>query len=207
MSRVLWALGGYALFVAAVFLLVGTRLDLQEAERRANDAAARVTITQAAYAESLLAYKKDTVRVTRWATRYDTLRLAWERGNDSASVPDLGTNVPTLGSVLEAADSTIAACRSLVVSTRGALTACDSVQSALKVERDAYKNLYTLAQRKPRLGGSGEVARDALRGDLRGALDGEARLYKNLHVFGRAEHTVGRDTSFSRLWYGGRWKF
>jgi ABC-type uncharacterized transport system fused permease/ATPase subunit len=145
MSKALWALGGYALFVAAVFLLVGTRLDLQEAERKARDAGARVGITQAAYAESLLAYRKDTVRVTRWATRYDTIRDTV----DALLSSDTVQSVPAswVRQLITVSDSTVAACRDLVSSTRGALTACDSAQSALRVEADAWK--LVAEKRKP----------------------------------------------------------
>ena len=145
MSRVLWALGGYALFVGAVFLLVGTRLDLQESERRARDAGARADIARAAYAESLTFVKRDTVRVTEWATRYDTIRDTL----DALLITDTVTTVPAswVRQLITVSDSTVAACRDLVGSTRGALTACDSAQSALRVEADAWK--LVAEKRKP----------------------------------------------------------
>jgi hypothetical protein len=143
MSKVLLALGGYALFVIAVFFGIGTSLDLQEAERRAADAATARAIWQARYAESSTDVKVKTVHVTKWATRYDTVRAAMD-----SVITDTVTMVPTdwVRQLVTVSDSTIAACRDLVSSCERFRTAADSTISAVSLERDLYQNLYKAAK-------------------------------------------------------------
>lgn len=115
----------------------------QADERHARELSEQRSIVQAAYAESLLTYKRDTVKVTRWATKYDTIRTIMD-----SVITDTVTTVPAywVRGLIVASDSTISACRELVTSSGRALTACDSVQIALGRERDLYKNLYKQAK-------------------------------------------------------------
>lgn len=138
MKRTLLALGGYALFVVAVFLVVGTRLDLQEAERRAADAATHRAIWQSRYAEAVTQQETVTVRVTRWATRYDTIRAAMD-----SVITDTVTTVPAywVRALIVASDSTVAACRELVSSCEQLRRAADSSLTYTQNERDAYKQM------------------------------------------------------------------
>lgn len=127
------------LIVAIVGTMAWTDSRLAHYEELAKQAGARAEIARAAYAESLTFVKRDTLRVTKWATRYDTIRAFI---TDSVITDTIAT-VPAywVKTLIVAADSTVAACRDLVSSTRGALTACDSAQAALSAKADAYKKL------------------------------------------------------------------
>jgi hypothetical protein len=70
-SKVLWSLGGYALFVIAVFFAIGTYLDLQIADERARE---RISILQARVAEAETQRVVDSVEVVRTVTKTRTLR-------------------------------------------------------------------------------------------------------------------------------------
>ena len=132
------------LIVGTVFAMLWTEKRLGKYEQIAKSAEAATSIAQAAYAESLTFVKRDTIRVTRWATRYDTIRDTV----DALLSSDTVKTVPAdwVRQLITVSDSTVSACRDLVGSTRGALTACDSAQSALKVESDAWKKAYQAAK-------------------------------------------------------------
>lgn len=138
------------LVIATVAVLVWTDARLQRYEQEAKDAGARADIARANYAESLLFVKRDTIRVTRWATRYDTLRVEGAVVLETASSDSVTLSRDWLRGLLVASDSTVAACRDLG-STRGALTACDSVQAALRSELGITKSLYAAEKRRSKL--------------------------------------------------------
>ena len=71
MSKVLWSLGGYALFVIACFFAIGTVLDRQADNEQAR---ARISILQARVAEAETQRKTDSVEVIRTVTQTKTLR-------------------------------------------------------------------------------------------------------------------------------------
>jgi hypothetical protein len=151
-----------ALGAVAVLLL----LDGQESRRRQGellaslrDAEQRESIAQARYAEAVTDKETVTVRVTRWATRYDSLRAVLrtrQASGASDSAPKVGTIVPESGTVgdslpdyrrvitplIDAADSAIAACRDLVSSCERLKLAADSSIVALTAQADAYKQLW-----------------------------------------------------------------
>lgn len=136
MGRFLWSVGGWML---AFLVGGGLWLDLQGAKRDLREAQQSQAKWQARYAEASTSVKTQTVTVTKWATRYDTLRA---RITDTVAVPTSGTSVPDWGTVLEAADSTIAACRDLVSSCEQFRIVADSTIVATRREATAYKNLY-----------------------------------------------------------------
>lgn len=138
--KVLLSVAGYLL---AFCVVVGALLDNQNYRREKaelvaslRDAEQRESIALAKYAEAASSVERDTVRVTTYATRYDTIRAELD--------PDTVQTVPSYwvkGLVL-AADSTISACRALVGSCERLKLAADSTIAATRDERDAYKNLY-----------------------------------------------------------------
>lgn len=132
------------LIVASVAVMIWTDGRLRHYEQLAQDAGARADIARAAYAESLTFVKRDTIRLTKWFPKYDTIRDTV----DALIATDTVRAVPVswVRQLLDVSDSTVAACRDLVGSTRGALTACDSAQSALGVERDAWKKVAEAAK-------------------------------------------------------------
>lgn len=133
------------LILGIVAALVWTDARLRHYEQQAQEAGARADIARAAYAESLTFVKRDTLRVVKWATRYDTIRDTVDALLESDTVQTVPSS--WVRQLITVSDSTVEACRSLVVSVRGALTACDSAQSALRVEADAWKTVAE--KRKP----------------------------------------------------------
>lgn len=71
MSRILWALIGYALFVAAVFVAIATWLDRQ---KDLENFRARESILQARVAEAIAESRTDSVTVVRRVVQTQTLR-------------------------------------------------------------------------------------------------------------------------------------
>lgn len=135
---------GLVMVLSIVGTCVWTDRALQRYEEIARQEGERRQIAEANYAEAKSTVIRDTVRITKFATKYDTIR-------DTVSAllaDDTVQTVPAYwvrGLVL-ASDSTIAACRDLVSSSGRALTACDSVQIALGRERDAWKKAYEKAK-------------------------------------------------------------
>jgi hypothetical protein len=123
---------------------VWTDRALQHYEQIAREEGQRREIAEARFAEAKTTVVTDTVRVTRWATKYDTIRDTV----DAMLSTDTVQTVPAywVRGLIVASDSTIHACRELVRSSGRALTACDSVQIALGREKDAWKNAYEQAK-------------------------------------------------------------
>jgi hypothetical protein len=193
--KVLLMVGGW---IIAMAMGLGAVLDNQayrakEARLRASlrDAEQRTTIVKAELAEAKLTVQRDTVRVTRWATRYDTVR------QEMATVlaTDTVTTVPAdwVRSLMVASDSTIAACRDLVSSCERLRIAADSTIHAVERERATYKKLYQLAKNGPRLTRAVGLEREMFLADFRLYGQVDLRLRADLHLVGRLEGVDSKD--------------
>jgi hypothetical protein len=133
-----------SLVVGIVLTMAWTDKRLQHYEAQARASVAAADIQKARYAEAVTQLKADTVRVTRWATRYDTIRDTV----DALLASDTVQTVPSywVRGLILASDSTIAACRDVVASSARATTACDSSLAAERRATLTYKNLYERAR-------------------------------------------------------------
>lgn len=197
-----WAVLALALLVVATGWGVGKSLDLQTAKQEAADAATQRAIWQSRFAEASSSVKVKTVHVTKWATRYDTLRALIT--DTVIAVPDSGTSVPTLGTLLEAADSTIVACRELVSSCEQFRITADSTIAATRREATAYKYLYNAVKDGPRLPRTIGLEYAPLTKDLRLYGTADLRLRRDLFLAGRLEMRSSADMARSEYgaWMG-----
>jgi hypothetical protein len=186
-------------------MMAWTDKRLQHYEQIARDAEAATSIAQANYAEKVLALKTDTIRVVKWATRYDTIRAELD---SIAPITDTGitdtvTTVPAywVRGLIVASDSTIHACRELVMSSGRALTACDSVQIALGREKDAWKMAYERSAKGPRVSGYAEAQRDMIAGDWMVAGGADMRVRGDWGMTARAQRRLVPGDS-ARLYVG-----
>jgi hypothetical protein len=128
------------LIVGTFGAMAWTDEKLKDAEREKDAFIAAADIARAKYAEKASRVKNDTIRITRWATRYDTVRAGLDSivlSGDSSAVP-----FPLFLDAINAADSTVAACRDLVHSCAELRLAAESALGATGRERDAFKKLY-----------------------------------------------------------------
>lgn len=116
------------------------RRDVARLEEAARVAEQQTSIWQARFAESESQLVRDTVKLTRWLTRWDTVRALVEVPAETShsAAPDWDTLLP----VLVAADSTIAACRDLLSSCAEFRRVADSTIAASLSQTALYKNLY-----------------------------------------------------------------
>lgn len=132
--------------VACALLVLGIFAALSWADHRVQINALRDSVEvarearsmwQAKYAEASTTIQRDTLRLTKYLQRWDTVRLAIPDTAESDSV-----SWSAILPVIQLADSTINACRDVLRSCAEFKTTADSTVAALERERETYKNLY-----------------------------------------------------------------
>lgn len=168
----------FALGVLLAFAFVG----LFDARAERDGAKQRITILQADLAAAKLARKTDSIEVVRTITRVRLLR-------DTLNIHDTVQVKEYIQRTVEAERAAEASLASASAESRAADTLVKEVLIPLRARRFAA---YV------------DGAREVIRHDVRVGLGGEVRVYRALHLFAEGQHTIGRDSSLSRLWVGGR---